>query len=118
MTDIRRQLLLLLAETYLRLGRPRRTLLLLVPLARGDLDVHLRRLALRAYLAIGDNARALDQVDHLVEHEFSSDELAFTLAAQSRALAGLGETAAARTAWAECVAICRTAGLSPMDYAP
>ena len=118
MTDTHRGVLLLLADVYLRLGRARRAMMLLAPLrdAAAD-DVELCRLALRGWLALGDHRRALDCIDRLVEHEFSSPDLAFALSMQARALFGLGRGDAARSAWAECVALCRASGMDVTEYA-
>lgn len=118
MTAAQRDILLILADVYLRMGRPARAAMLLIPLARADpASVPLARLSLRVAVARADHPRAVELVERLVEREFSSEELAFALAMQSRALRGLGRAEAARAAWAECVALCRTAGLDAMEYA-
>ncbi|MEM7491711.1 MAG: hypothetical protein AAF390_21545 [Pseudomonadota bacterium] len=118
MNDDERGLILFLAEVYLRLGRPKHAMLLMAPLAALDPDgVPLTRLMLRGHIARGEYGAALACVDRLVEHEFSSAELAFALAMQARALAGLRRGADARSAWAECVILCRTAQLDVMAYA-
>ncbi len=118
MTDAERDVILFLAELYLRLGRPNHAMRLLAPLRDLDPDgLPLIRLTLRAHVALGQHEAALACVDRLVEHEFSPSELAFALAMQARALAGLGRVAASRGAWADCVAQCRRAGLDVMEYA-
>lgn len=116
MTEAQRDIVLLLAEVYLAVGRPRRAVML-AALAQGrdPTDVRAMRAMLRGRLATGDAAGALDQVDRLVEHEFSSAELAFTLSAQSRALGARGDLDEARRVWAEYLALCRTAGLDAME---
>ena len=118
MTDAQKNIVLFLADIYLRLGRPKRSLMLLVPVARIDPDnVRLCRLALRGFLAVQNYERALELVERLVEHEFSSQELAFALSMQSRALAGLERIDAAQAAWKECVSLCRVSGLDIMEFA-
>lgn len=112
MSREQRDILLMLAEVYLRLGRPVRAAML-AGLARAAEPscVRAARALLRAALARGDAAAAMAEVDRLVEHEFDSEELAFTLSAQSMALAARGEPAEARRVWAEYLALCRAAGL-------
>ncbi|MEM8848941.1 MAG: hypothetical protein AAGE03_02790 [Pseudomonadota bacterium] len=118
MTDDERDLILFLAEMYLRLGRANHAMLLLAPLVDAEPGgIALTRLMLRGHIARGEHRAALACIDRLVEHEFSSAELAFALAMQARALASLGRDPDARSAWAECVVLCRGAQLDIMDYA-
>lgn len=118
MRDDERDLLLFLAEVYLRLGRARHAMLLLAPLAQMEPDsLPLARLMVRGHLARGQHEAALAAVDRLVEHEFQPAELAFAMSMQARALAGLGRMADARAAWAECVAQCRAVRLDVMEFA-
>lgn len=116
MTAAQRDVVLLLAEVYLRVGRPRRAAMLAaLAQARDPGDVGAMRALLRAHLALGDADRAMAQVDALVEHEFDSAELAFTLSAQAQALAVRGDGAGARAVWAEYLALCRASGLSATE---
>ncbi len=118
MTEAQKDILLMLANVYLEVGRPKRALMILMPLAKLEPNnVPLGRIALQAYLKLGDFERSIGIVDRLVEHEFSSAELAFALAMQSRALSGLGRKEAAELAWMECVALCRVSDLDVMEYA-
>lgn len=112
MTDVQREIVLLLAQTHIGLGRSRRGIALATMVAEADgTCVRARRLLLRGYLALGHHAQMLDQIDRLVEHEFDSAELAFALAMQCRALHGLGQGAQARDVWGQFTALCRTSGL-------
>jgi hypothetical protein len=116
-TDLQRSILMRLAATYLRMGRPRRALLVLLPVGDGTTDAALNRLRLRAHVAVGNFRMALELVERLVDDAFSAEDLAEAFALQARALIGLGQAEAARAAWAEYVAHCRINGIDLMDHA-
>lgn len=100
-----------LGATYLRLGRPRRALLLLRPLERArPADPAGARLRLAACLAMGLAERALIEIDRLIEHEPGTRALADALAARARLLHRAGDAASARAAWAERGALLTAAG--------
>ena len=120
LTETQARVLRTLGATYLRLGRPRRALLLLRPLERArPSDAAAARLRLAACLAMDLAERALTEIDRLIEHEPGTRALADAMAARARLLHRAGDAAGARAAWAERAALLAAAGAgTPRPMAP
>lgn len=114
LSDAQAAALRTLGSTYLRLGRPKRALLLLRPLERAAPgDAEAARLRLTACLALDLADRALIEIDRLIEHEPGTGALARALAARARLLHRAGDAPGARAAWAERTALLTASGAAP-----